>query len=80
MIYTAPCVRFLMRADTLRGEVGGGGVSMETWVLWAPVKMQELIGECYLGPKNSGFQRHPPPPTSPRNVSARIKNLTHGAV
>jgi hypothetical protein len=25
MSYTAPCVRFLMRADTLRGEVGGGG-------------------------------------------------------
>jgi hypothetical protein len=25
MIYTAPCVRFLMRADTLHGEVGGGG-------------------------------------------------------
>ncbi len=26
MIYTAPCVRFLMWADRLRGEVGGGGV------------------------------------------------------
>ncbi len=24
MIYTAPCVMFLMRADTLRGQVGGG--------------------------------------------------------
>jgi hypothetical protein len=24
MIYTAPCVKFLMRADTLRGQVGGG--------------------------------------------------------
>jgi hypothetical protein len=23
MIYTAPCVIFLMRADTLRGQVGG---------------------------------------------------------
>ncbi len=23
MIYTVPCVRFLMRADTLRGQVGG---------------------------------------------------------
>ncbi len=30
MIYRAPCVRFLMRADTLRGEVGGGGVALET--------------------------------------------------
>jgi hypothetical protein len=25
MIYTAPCVIVLMRADTLRGEVGGIG-------------------------------------------------------
>jgi hypothetical protein len=24
MIYTAPCVMFLMRADTVRGEVVGG--------------------------------------------------------
>jgi hypothetical protein len=24
MIYTALCVMFLMRADTLRGEIGGG--------------------------------------------------------
>ncbi len=24
MIYTALCVMFLMRADTLRGDVGGG--------------------------------------------------------
>jgi hypothetical protein len=23
MIYTAPCIVFLMRADTLRGQVGG---------------------------------------------------------
>ncbi len=24
MIYTAPCIMFLMHADTLRGQVGGG--------------------------------------------------------
>jgi hypothetical protein len=24
MIYTAPCIMLLMRADTLRGQVGGG--------------------------------------------------------
>jgi hypothetical protein len=29
MVYTARCVMFLMRADTLRGPVGGG---------WVPVK------------------------------------------
>ncbi len=38
MIYTAPCVMFLMQADTLRGEVGGGGWRWKSRVLWAPVK------------------------------------------
>jgi hypothetical protein len=34
MIYTAPCVMFLMRADTLRGQVGGGwALEMENF--WA---------------------------------------------
>jgi hypothetical protein len=37
MIYTAPCVMFLMRADTLRGQVGEG---------WA------LEMESFLGPVN----------------------------
>ncbi len=35
MIHSAPCVMFLMRADTLRGQVGGG---------WA------LEIESFLGP------------------------------
>jgi hypothetical protein len=34
MISTAPCVMFLMRADTLRGQVGGG---------WA-LKMESFLG------------------------------------
>jgi hypothetical protein len=34
MIYTAPCVRFLMRADRLRGE-GDGGWRWKSRVLWA---------------------------------------------
>jgi hypothetical protein len=37
MIYTAPCVMFLMRADTLRGQVGGGwALEMESFL--GPVK------------------------------------------
>jgi hypothetical protein len=37
MIYTAPCVRFLMWADTLRGQVGGGwALEMESFL--GPVK------------------------------------------
>jgi hypothetical protein len=37
MIYTAPCVFFFMRADTLRGEVGGGR-ALETESFLGPVK------------------------------------------
>ncbi len=37
MLYTAPCVMFLMRADTLRGQVGGGwALEIETFL--GPVK------------------------------------------
>ncbi len=33
MIYTAPCVMFLMRADTLRRQVEGGwALEMETFL------------------------------------------------
>ncbi len=37
MIYTAPCVMFLMRAETLCGQVGGGlALEMESFL--GPVK------------------------------------------
>ncbi len=55
MIYTAPCVMFLMRADTLGGEVGEWGWRWISRILWAPVKWHEPIGECYLGPKKQQF-------------------------
>jgi hypothetical protein len=39
MIYTAPCVRFLMRADRLRGEVGGrGGVGAGNLEFCGPLR------------------------------------------
>ncbi len=42
MIYTAPCVMFLMRADTLRGQVGGGwALEMESFL--GPVKVSYTI-------------------------------------
>jgi hypothetical protein len=37
MIYTAPCVMFLMRADALRGQVGGGW-ALEIVSFLGPVK------------------------------------------
>ncbi len=40
MIYTAPYVMFLMRADTLRGQVGGGrALEIETFL--GPVKWEQ---------------------------------------
>ncbi len=38
MIYTAPYLMFLMRADTLRGQVGGG---------WA-LEMESFFGPCEM--------------------------------
>jgi hypothetical protein len=51
MIYTAPCVMLLMRAYTLRGQVGG------VWALeiefFGPYEMaSSLIGECHVGPQS----------------------------
>ncbi len=71
---------FFMRADTLRGQVGGG------WALEIP----SFLGpKCHspissmpfpTGPKKLTISGAQPPPTWPRNVSARIKNITNGAV
>ncbi len=42
MIYTAPCVRFWIWADRLRGEVGGG-LALEIESIVGPVKLEEEI-------------------------------------
>ncbi len=57
MIYTASCVMFLVRADTL-GRWGSGrvGLMLEISSLWAPVKWPQPIGECRLGPKKLAFR------------------------
>jgi hypothetical protein len=53
MIYTAPRVMFLMRADTLRGQVGGGW-ALEIESILGPVKWHRADkGECHFWPKNS---------------------------
>ncbi len=38
MIYTAPCVMFLVRADTLWGQVGGGW-ALEIEIFFGPCEM-----------------------------------------
>ncbi len=62
---------FLMRADTLRGEVGSEFFGPQ--MALALYRLDAISQD----PKNSPFSRAQPPPTSPRNVSAHIKNITH---
>ncbi len=67
MIYTSLCVIFMMRADTLRKQVGGGwALEMESFL--GPVKWHRADRRVPLG-----AQKTPP------NYK-NIKNITHGAV
>jgi hypothetical protein len=53
LIYTAPCVLFLMCADTLRGQVGGGWV-LEIESFLGPVKWHQTDRQVPIGAqKNS---------------------------
>jgi hypothetical protein len=80
MSYTAPCVIVLMRADTLCGEVGGGGLELEI-ESFGPLEIARADRRVPFGVKKLEISScNPPPPTSPHNVSARIKTITHGAV
>jgi hypothetical protein len=65
MIYTALCVRFLMWADRLHGEV----------VLNSTRLSARAISQG--AHKTRDFQRQPPT-TSQRNLSAHIKTLRKG--
>jgi hypothetical protein len=55
MIYMAPCVMFLMWADTLRGQVGGGwALEMESFlgpVKWHRADRRVPFGAQKLEPK-----------------------------
>ncbi len=79
MIYMAPYVMFLMRADPLRGKVErvGPWKSRPFWALWNGIKQ---IGECHLGPNKVKISSAGPPPIWPSNGSARIKYIVYRAV
>jgi hypothetical protein len=63
MIYTAPCVRFVMQADRLRGEVRGVGLAIEISSFVGPCKMAGADWRVLLGAqKTQDFQRQPHPP------------------
>ncbi len=48
MIYSALCIMFLMRADPLRGHVGGGW-SLENEIFMGPVKWHRADGRVPYG-------------------------------
>jgi hypothetical protein len=52
MIYKAPYVIFLMRADPLRGQVGGDW-ALEIETFFGTVKWHRALGGCHLGPKKA---------------------------
>ncbi len=80
MIYTAPCVIVLLRADTLCGEVGAGGWSWKSRV-FGPLEIARADRRVPFGAKKLEISSsNPTPPTSPHNVSSRIKTITHWAV
>jgi hypothetical protein len=59
MIYTAPCVRFLMCADRLHGEVGGLALEIESFV--GPCEIARADRRVLFGAhKTRDFQRQPP--------------------
>ena len=69
MIYTAPCVMFLMRADTLRGQVGGGwALEMESFL--GPEKWHRADRRVPFGaPRFSPSDSPPSPPLPIQNLS-----------
>ncbi len=74
-----PYVMLLRRADTLRGQVGGGwAVEIETfWALWNGI---EPSSECHLGPKKAEIFRAQPSPTCPSNGLPASKKLMYRSV
>jgi hypothetical protein len=52
MIYTAPYVMFLMPADPLRGQVGGGK-ALEIETFFGPVKWHRAVRRVSFGAQRS---------------------------
>ncbi len=80
MIYMTPYVILLMRADTLRGQVGGGwALEIETfWALWNGIKQ---LGKChFFGAQKVEIYRAQPPSTCPSNGFARMKTILCRAI
>jgi hypothetical protein len=73
MIYTAPSVMFLMCADPLRWQVGGGW-ALEIKSFLRPVKWHQADWRVPFGAQKTQDFQGPLPPTCPSNGYARTKN------
>ncbi len=76
MIYTAPCVMFLMRADPLRGQARGGW-ALEIKIILGLWNGIEAIGKCHLGPKNTRFPGPNPLPLAQVMDMSASKIIKH---
>jgi hypothetical protein len=69
-------VLFLMRADTLRGEVGGGGLVLKIMSFVGPCEMARADRRVLLGAqKTPPPTPHLPPPHLPLPLPLPIQNL-----
>ncbi len=78
MIYTAPRIRFLMRADGYRCEGGGGVLALEIESFVGPVEIARADRRVLFGAhKTRDFQRRggaPPPPPPNERTKKKKKN------
>jgi hypothetical protein len=65
MIYTALCVMFLMRADTLRGQVGWGW-ALEIESFFSPVKWHRANRRVPFGAQKTRYFQGPTPSLLPK--------------
>ncbi len=73
MIYTAPCVMFLMSADTVRGQVGGGW-ALEIESFSGPVKCHRADRRVPFGAQKTRNVKMLLFFRGPRMVLAILKN------
>ena len=71
---------FLMRADTLGGEVGGGVGAGYLEFFGPQIALAYRLDAISQGPKNSWIPGPNPLPLALINGYARIQNIMHGAV
>ncbi len=80
MIYTAPCVRFLMGADRLRGEVGGLGVGAGNREFCGPCEIARADRRVLFGAHKTRKQGRKValtiPPCSPPTQHIRNRQQT----